>query len=351
MRRPSRTCGRPAPSSSARPTCTSTRSAPPAKTRRSGRCAIRSTPRARRAVERRIGGERRGRNGARQHRHRHRRLDQNSRLLLRHRRPQAVDRRGLDRRRRSAVVVARSRRTARAHGGRCVDGVPRADGRPRSRSRWRRPRLQHFDSPCRVRTSATCWTTTSAAGLKRRWTGFGWPAFAHSRGEIPHSRRSPPSICTSRSEKRSPITRDARGGAGALYRAGSPASGDGAAVDGRRLRAGARRTRATAARRRCGACRLRRAGAADAADSRAGDRRRAGPGGGDEGAAAQRHAPADAALQPHRTSGDLDPVRSHARGHAVRAAARGRTSADRQRLARRLPARASYGGPSRQTER
>ena len=44
MRRPSRTCGRPERSSSARPTCTSTRSARRARIRRSAPCEIRSIP-------------------------------------------------------------------------------------------------------------------------------------------------------------------------------------------------------------------------------------------------------------------------------------------------------------------
>ena len=56
MRRSSSVCARPAPSSSARPTCTSSRSARPARNRRSGRSAIRSTSRDRpadRAADRR----------------------------------------------------------------------------------------------------------------------------------------------------------------------------------------------------------------------------------------------------------------------------------------------------------
>ena len=58
-----------------------------------------------RRIERRLGRQRRRRHGARHDRHRHRRLDPDSRRRLRHRRTQADARRDLDRRRRAAVAT------------------------------------------------------------------------------------------------------------------------------------------------------------------------------------------------------------------------------------------------------
>ena len=46
------------------------------------------------------------------------------------------------------------------YSGRRVDGVSRADGASPHGRGSRRPRRPRFGSPCRVRTSATCWTTT-----------------------------------------------------------------------------------------------------------------------------------------------------------------------------------------------
>ena len=68
-----------------------------------------------RRIERRLGRGGRDRHGPRVDRHRHRRVDPDSRRRLRHRRTQAVVRRSADRRRDSAELVARPRRPARAH--------------------------------------------------------------------------------------------------------------------------------------------------------------------------------------------------------------------------------------------
>ena len=69
-----------------------------------------------RRIERRLGRERRRRNGARLARHRHRRFNPHPCRGLRHRRPQAHLRRGVGRRRRAALAHARSRGAARANG-------------------------------------------------------------------------------------------------------------------------------------------------------------------------------------------------------------------------------------------
>ena len=90
--------------------------------------------------------------------------------------------------------------------------------------------------------------------------------------------------------------------------AGAAPARNGPLHSGGRLRAGARRTGGADARSGRGAGPARRARAADAADSRADDRRRDGRDRRTAGTGPKRDAPADAALRRHGASGDLDSV-------------------------------------------
>ena len=125
------------------------------------------------------------------------------------------------------------------------------------------------------------------------------------------SRRS---TCTS-CWRRGRVSRgDARDDARAVHAAGAAAAGNGTLRARRGLRAGARRTRRAAPRGRRGARRSTTRSCCRRCRFR---RRRIGAttvqvGNGDR-AGAQPHAPADAALQPHRPSGDLDSRRPRRR--------------------------------------
>ena len=141
-RPPSRICGRPARSSSARPTCTSSRSARPTKTRRSGRRAIRYDP------TRSPGGSSGGSAASVAAGMALATIGTDTGGSIRI--PAAACgivglkptlRRGVDRRRRSAVAHARSCRAARA------DGVADACARVSRAARRRRPRCRSAPMP------------------------------------------------------------------------------------------------------------------------------------------------------------------------------------------------------------
>ena len=140
-RRSSAACAKPARSSSARPTCTNSRSGPPA-TRPPLARSHNPVDRTRSA-----GGSSGGSaaavahgHGIRLGRHRHRRLDSHPRRRLRHRRPEADARRAAVRRGRSPEHDARPRRAAGAIGGRRQPAVPGDEVVERSRHRAGRRR-------------------------------------------------------------------------------------------------------------------------------------------------------------------------------------------------------------------
>ena len=105
-------------------------------------------------IERRLGGGRRDRDGPRVDRLRHRRLDSNSRRGVRRRRTQAVARRSADRRRRSAQQDVRSRRTDHAL----------REGRRDALGGAHRPSAPRFEAP----DAATCSSSARWADISRR---------------------------------------------------------------------------------------------------------------------------------------------------------------------------------------
>ena len=235
-----------------------------------------------RRIERRVGGERRRRHGARHDRHRHGRLDPHSGRRLRHRRPEAVDaarcRPTASCRCRGRWITSdRSPRTvadaslvyhALLGDARTVPPVPM----PISGLRLAVPRRYFcdlLDDEVRARFEEAL-DRLRAAGA--RVDDVDDPACGRHRG----------GLSAHRAGRCGGVPRGhARDDAGALHAAGAPAARDGSLRAGRGLRAGARRPRGPPARGRRGPGATRRARAADAADSGAADRREFSAGRGD----------------------------------------------------------------------
>ena len=224
-------------------------------------------------------------------------------------------RRSVDRRRRPAVVDVRSRRPAGASVGRRVDGVPRADRRARAAAAGARAVVG-----ASARRAASLLLRHAGRRRARAVRGSAGQRFAPRASavreiEIPHTETIANVYIHISLKEAARVSRgDARRRAGALHAAGSTAAGDGTDAASTKItcwRSAGReqlRSDVDAALADCDALVL--PTLPIPAPKIGAEMVQVGT---DEAAAAQRHAPPDAALQHHRPSGDLDPVRADAR--------------------------------------